>query len=626
MTQTETDLRLSDGFDGRDEAAWLKAIERVLKGADFEKRLVSKTADGVALQPLYMQAADKRPLPATQPGRPWHVAQRVDDPEVGRANRQAIDDLMNGADTLSLVFSDSFAARGFGLALAVQYGLHELLDVVLRDLSLEMVTLRLEPGFDRLPTRAVAELVARRGHAPADVQVHFGLAPLAQLMATGKLPADWQATASDLAKLIRELKTAGFKGPFISCDVRPVSEAGSSEAQELAVAVASAASYLRVLEANGFGLQEAADAISFTLPIDAAQFEGTAKLRALRKLWARVQSASDLDQRPAHIHAETAWRMLTRRDPAVNMLRATMATFTAGIAGADSLTVLPHTSALGLPDAFSRRIARNTQTVLIEESNLWRVSDPAAGSGAIEDLTDELCQKAWAGFQEIEREGGLLASLGAGSLQGRITAVAQDRAKRLATRRDAITGTSEFPALAEADASVFDMSPGPNVPLTDPGMTIAALRSGRLAEPFEALRDAADVHTEKTGTRPAIFLANLGPVAEHTARATWIRNLVGVGGLEVISNEGFTNSGDVGKAFADSGVSIACICSNDANYELLGEASAQALKSAGAKRVYLAGKSTAELQAAGVDGFLHVGVDVLEYLHHLHSELGIDHG
>lgn len=622
MTAPDSNLPLSQGFDGRDEAAWRTAIERVLKGGDFAKRLVSKTADGIALQPLYMQAPGKAPVSSARAGQPWRLAQRVDHPDAATANTLALEDLENGADTLTLVFAASPTSRGFGLEAETADGLAQ----VLENVALDMIAVRLEAGESgQQCATAIADLVADRDLAPSDLDIDFGLAPLAQLMATGQRMITWPETTGKLMGTIAGLAEKGFAGPFVACDVRPVNEAGGSEAQELAVALASAVEYLRGLEAAGMSVEAAADALSFTLAVDAGQFEGVAKLRALRKLWARIRQASGLADKPVRIHAETAWRMATKRDAGVNMLRATMATFTAGIGGADSLTVLPHSSAHGLPDAFARRIARNTQSVLLEESNLWRVADPTAGAGAIEALTDELCQAAWTLFQEIEREGGLVASLTAGAIQQRVAAVAADRARRLATRREPITGTSEFPQLDEPATGVLDVAPAERMHVLGGALVVPPLPSVRLAEPYEALRDAADAHAEKTGARATVFLANLGPIAEHTARAMWITNLLAAGGIDVATNDGFANSAEAGAAFTASGATVACICSNDTNYESLGEATASLLKTAGASHVLLAGQPSDALASAGVDTFLHVGIDVLAALGDLHDRLGVDH-
>ena len=203
--------------------------------------------------------------------------------------------------------------------------------------------------------------------------------------------------------MIRDLADQGFRGPFAVADGRIIHNAGGSEAQELAFAIAAAVDYLRALEASGVPLDAARGMIYFRLAADADEFLTIAKFRAIRKLWARVEAACGLAPKPTTVAAETAWRMMTKRDPYVNMLRTTIAVTAAGLGGADNIAVLPHTAALGLPDAFARRVARNTQLILLEESNLAKVADPAAGSGAIEDLTAKLCAAAWAQFQEIEQ-------------------------------------------------------------------------------------------------------------------------------------------------------------------------------------------------------------------------------
>lgn len=216
--------------------------------------------------------------------------------------------------------------------------------------------------------------------------------------------------------MVNGLIKRGFKGPFVLADGRPVHDAGGSEVQELAFTLALALAYLRMLEASGLDLDAARAAISFRLSADADQFLTMAKFRALRLLSARVEQACGLAPKPIFVNAQTAWRMLTQRDPNVNMLRATIATFAAGLGGANAITVLPHTLALGLPDDFARRVARNTQLVLLDESNLAKVSDPAAGAGGIETLTSQLCEAAWTLFQEIEKAGGIFPALEQGLL------------------------------------------------------------------------------------------------------------------------------------------------------------------------------------------------------------------
>src|SRR3981189_980010 len=243
------------------------------------------------------------------------------------------------------------------------------------------------------------------------------------------------------------------------------------------------------------------------LAADADQFLTMAKFRALRLLWARVEQACGLAPKPLFIFADTAWRMLTQRDPYVNMLRGTIATFSAGLGGANSINVLPHTLALGLPDAFARRVARNTQLVLLEESNLAKVSDPGAGSGGIEALTQQLCEAAWSLFQEIEKAGGVFAALQQSLIQRKVAATRAVREANIAKRKEVLTGASEFPNLHEAQVAVLDAKPVVLAAYGEAKYKFDALPPMRLAAPFEALRNKSDDLLRRAGARPKVFLA-----------------------------------------------------------------------------------------------------------------------
>jgi methylmalonyl-CoA mutase len=306
---------------------------------------------------------------------------------------------------------------------------------------------------------------------------------------------------------------------------------------------------------------------------------------------------------------------MTKRDPWVNMLRTTIAAFSAGIGGADAVSVLPFTAALGLPDRFARRVARNTQLLLLEESNLAKVADPAAGAGGIEDLTDKLCRAAWTLFQEIETAGGAPAALEQGLIQEKIAKVRAERENAVAHRKDSLTGTSDYPLLSETPVQVLDATP---VPIPPPAAAIKypALVPHRLAESFEALRDASDKVLAATGARPKIFLANLGALAEFTARATFTRNFFEAGGIEAVTNDGFKSRDEMIAAFKASGAKLVCLCSSDAVYETQAADAAKALAAAGVMHIYLAGrpKDQAPYKAAGVNAFIFAGGNVLEAL------------
>jgi methylmalonyl-CoA mutase len=463
--------------------------------------------------------------------------------------------------------------------------------------------------------------VKSRGDKPDSANIRFGHDPLGAHASGGGAPIPWRDLGPRFADHVAALAARGFTGPLTAADGRIVHNAGGSEAQELAYALAVAITYLRALESAGVALDDARTMIGFRLSADSDEF------RALRLLWARVEQACGLEPKPAFISAETAWRTMTRRDPYSNMLRACIATFSAGIGGADAVTVLPFTQALGLPDAFARRNARNLQLLLLEESNLWRVDDPAAGSGAIEDLTAKLAQAAWTLFQEIEAAGGAPAALEAGVIQNKVAATREAREKAFATRREILTGTSDYPLLSEAAVEVLKAKPvtATSYPVATPYPPLPAIRLG---EPFERLRDAADAAFAKTGKRPGIFLANLGTPAEFNARAMFAKNFFEAGGIETIGNEGFADEPALVAAFQKSGATVACICSSDDIYAARAVAAAQSLKAAGAAAIYLAGRPKEQdtLKAAGIGSFIFAGCDVLAILRAAHDMMGIGKG
>jgi methylmalonyl-CoA mutase len=613
----DQELTFAAEFPTASREAWLKLVSGVLKGAPFERRLVSRTYDGLAIEPLYGRDEAARPIVGRAPGTPWQILSRIEHPDPAAANSQALQDLENGATGLSLVFAGSIGAYGFGLdagATAVAR--------LLQDIHLD-AGIALDLQADGQPERiaaAVTDVVKARGIAPGAVDVRFGFDPLG-IIATGGRAPSWSEDSARFANQIRALAGQGYEGPFAVADGRAVHNAGGSEAQELAFVIAVALAYLRALEATGVRLADARHMIYFRLAADADQLLTTAKFRALRKLWARIEEACGLSARPVFVAAETAWRMMTKRDPFVNMLRSTMAVVAAGLGGADAVTVLPHTAAIGLPDAFARRIARNTQLILLEESNLAKVADPAAGSGGFESLTDELCAAAWNLFQEIEKEGGAAGALKKSLIQGKVAAVRAEREKAIARRRDALTGTSEFPDIAETPVTVLDTAPAS----ASRAASGTALPCHRLAEPFEALRDAAD-RARVSGAAPKIFLANLGPLAAFTARAAYAKNFFEAGGIEAITNDGFASLDEMTAAYRASGAALACLCSSDEVYAGEAEAAAAALRAAGAKHIYLAGRPgerEAALAAAGVGSFIHVGCDVLATLKTAQGVLGL---
>ena len=622
------DLPLAAEFPPATAEAWQKLVTGVLKGASPDK-LIHHTYDELRIEPLYARAMEARLVLARPAGVPWQLIQRVDHPDPAAANAEALYDLENGATGLLLIAANA-SPTGYGID-----GSAASLERVLRDVDVEagvVFDFSISPQT-RDVVRHFAELVKSRKASPANVELRAGLNPLGGLAATGGGDKGWSELTPVFTGLVSELANQGFRGPFVLADGRIIHNAGGSEAQELAFTLACAVAYLRALEASGSRLDAARGMIYFRLTADADQFLTTAKFRALRKLWARVEQACGLEPKPAYVTAETAWRSMTRRDPWVNILRTTLAVFSAAIGGADAIIALPHTAALGLPDRFARRIARNTQLILLEESNLAKVADPGAGSGAIEALTDALCQSAWSLFQEIETAGGAAAALETGLIQRKVAEIRRKREAAAAQRTEALTGTSEFPNLAETPVAVLDVPPparssSPSKPRFEPLPRI------RLAEPYERLRDTSDRKLAEMGARPKVFLANLGSAADFTARMVFAKNLFEAGGIEAIPFLPAVPMGDangqaargtdfdaLASGFKSSGAKLACLCSSDDVYAHEAVDAAKMLSSAGARHIYLAGRPKDEtaLRESGIGTFIAARSDAIAVLTKAHE-------
>lgn len=601
-------------FPAATEADWRRVVDGALKGASFEKKLVSTTTDGIALAPIAPRLAEAVPVPSRRGLSPWRVAAMVDHPDTLDANRLALADLEGGADLLVLAFAKSRSARGFGIAEVSEASLASALDRV--DIDLVHVAIDPPPFQGNLVAQKIAQLCRSRRLVPATLSIDFGIRPLAYWAEGGVLPQSWSMLTMRVRETVLELLEAGFVGPFLAADGRPFHEAGAGDAQELASLIGQATAYLRLLKKAGIEPQQAQSLISFTVAVDQDQFASIAKLRALRRLWAGIVAASGGEPQPARIHAETSFRMLSKRDLGVNMLRSTIAALAAGLGGAESITILPHTAPLGLADEGARRLARNTSLILARESQLYRTIDPASGAGSIEALTSALEEKAWALFQRIEaaRSGpyfAMPAALETGLLADEIAATRDARMSAIARRKIPLTGVSEFPDLGEASPHVLRPAPQ-SVPVGPfPGI--------RLAEPYETLRDRA----EALGTSPRVFLAPLGRLADFTPRAGFAKNAYEAGGIRAELSDGFplaaggTDVDELIRAFRASGTTAACLVGADADYAEEAVTIAKALREAGATLLHLAGKPgelETALNAAGISGYLALGMDLIAFL------------
>lgn len=617
-------LRLADEFDAKTHDDWLSLVAKALQDRDFEKHLTSRSADGIRIAPLYtrqdLPSAMPRPLRATDRDGAWDLRTLHADADPARMNAAILEDLAGGATSIAIQLE---APGRFGL-LAKPVAMRR----ALADVRLNAISVAFAPGeayreaAEALSALWVEQSVDKEQRAGA-----INADPLGVLAANGALARDIKDAVKDAATLASEQRWAAPGLSVLTADGRPYHEAGASEAQELACLLASTVLYLRAMDAQGCEPDAAWPRIAFQLSADSDLFLTIAKLRAARRLLMRIGKACDVDE-PQHrtqLSVQTSARMMSRRDPWVNMLRTTVACTGASLGSADAITVLPYTWAIGQPDGFARRIARNTQLVLQAESALGRVADPAGGAWGIEALTDELAQAAWTLFQDIEAAGGLADALGDGMIQDQIGETAAQRGDDIAHGRQELTGVSAFPHLAETPIEA-EPHPAVGAPLASPGCSVLPLPPIRLAASMELLRDSADAQTKRTGSAPSIFLANLGELSDFGPRATYAQNFFAAGGIDASAEDGFTTAAALAEAFTKSGAKLACICGSDAGYAAHAEAAAQALKAASAGHIYMAGRAGDHgetLKAAGVGSFIHGGCDALDILREVHLRLGI---
>lgn len=430
---------------------WRRLAEKALKGADFEETLVSRSDDGIRIEPLSL-AAQPRLIAGHNAGSPWTRVQRVDDPDIDRAKAQIAADLEGGATGLALVFEGAPNAFGYGLPASA-----DSLAAVLEATPLDKTHLRIDVHpSSRNSLDWMVALMTRKRVNPASLSLSFGIDPAAVFAGTGRLRMSIEALRASMPQSLAHFFAMQVPGVLLEADGRVYHNAGATEAQELAAMLSLAASHMRMFEEARQPLVYAAPHIGFCVSADADQFMTMAKIRALRLLWTRLQEACGIDPSATSIHAETSFRMLTSRDAETNLLRNTIACFAAAAGGADTISVLPHTFAHGLPDAFARRLARNTQLVLAQESRLWFVADPASGSGAVEALTDGLCEAAWNEFQAIEAEGGILQSLLGGHFQARVKAAGETRARAYREGSRVLVGATLYPPAEDRTVDVLD--------------------------------------------------------------------------------------------------------------------------------------------------------------------------
>ena len=694
-----------DEFTPPTDEEWKAACEALLKGAPFEKKMFTKTYEGITFDPMYTRKHTEDILPkgvmpgmgdylrgvdaAGYIGKPWGIAQACDETLPAENNELLRHEHDKGATIYHIVL-DTASRTGVDARQAETVGdtgtsvtTVEDMHVLLTGLDLAKFPLYVYAGANAVPLLALVAAARRAsGEDMAEVRGIVGADPIGALAADGKLPASLDAHYDSLAAAARWAtgNAPHLRTVFVRSDV--YSNGGANDVQEVASVLATATAYLRALCERGLTIDEAASQIAFAFSMGANFFLQIAKLRAVRPLWAQIVGAfgGSAEAQKMRIHARPALFFKTIYDPYVNMLRNTTEIFSGVVGGIDSFESAPFDEPIRKGDEFSRRIARNVQIMLQEEFGLLQPIDPAGGSWAVETLTRQMKEKIWAEFQRIEKEGGIIAALRAGSLQESVAAVLAARFKNADLRRDRIVGNNMYPNMTETlletraedtaalkaqrtadiDAYLSDIdvkhlgealaslrqahSVDHAVEAALAGATIAELMTAvtegngaetvtaiaphRWSERFEALRQRTEEYKAEKNDNVKIFLANMGPIPQHKARADFTTGFLQVGAFEVLGNDGFKTVEEAADAARASGADAVVICSTDATYPEIVPALAPKLHEVLPKaRVFLAGAAPKDLletyKEAGIDEYISVRANCYEILESLQKQKGM---
>ena len=694
-----------DEFTPPTDEEWKAACEALLKGAPFEKKMFTKTYEGITFDPMYTRKHTEDILPkgvmpgmgdylrgvdaAGYIGKPWGIAQACDETLPAENNELLRHEHDKGAtiyhivlDTASRTGVDARQAEAVGDT-GTSVTTVEDMHVLLTGLDLAKFPLYVYAGANAVPLLALVAAARRAsGEDMAEVRGIVGADPIGALAADGKLPASLDAHYDSLAAAARwaTVNAPHLRTVFVRSDV--YSNGGANDVQEVASVLATATAYLRALCERGLTIDEAASQIAFAFSMGANFFLQIAKLRAVRPLWAQIVGAfgGSAEAQKMRIHARPALFFKTIYDPYVNMLRNTTEIFSGVVGGIDSFESAPFDEPIRKGDEFSRRIARNVQIMLQEEFGLLQPIDPAGGSWAVETLTRQMKEKIWAAFQGIEKEGGIAAALRAGTVQEGIAKVLADRFKNADLRRDRIVGNNMYPNMTEtlletraedtaalkaqrtkdieaylsdidtkhrdealaafkADGSVQNAVEAALAGATIAELmaaltagkgaeTVAAIAPHRWSERFEALRRRTEDYKAAKDDNVKIFLANMGPIPQHKARADFTTGFLQVGAFEVLGNDGFKTVDEAAEAARASGADAVVICSTDATYPEIVPALAPKLhKVLPQARVFLAGAAPKDLletyKEAGIDEYISVRANCYEILEGLQKQKGM---
>lgn len=705
--------KLLNEFTAPTKEEWREAADKLLKGKPFDKVMKRMTPEGIELEPIFWKdVLDNLPATETAPGfdsylrgtsasgynkEPWEIAQELPYGTPSEFNQAAREDLMRGQNALNIVLDiatlkgvdpDSAAVSEVG-ACGVSLATLKDVETAFKEIIPDAVSFHIRTGCAGLSVGALFfAWLKKQGVNAKNIKGSLGMDPIAVHAAAGTLPSKLKDLLDEQAILARYCSTEAPGIKSIAVSTLPYHQAGGSSVEELGAALATGAYYIEEMVERGLSVDEAAQQIRFSFAIGPNFFMEIAKIRAARVLWAKVVAAfgGNAESQKIVIHARTGLYNKTQKDPYVNMLRTTTEALSGVIAGVDSMCVGNFDEVTRLPDTFSRRISRNTQIILQEECELTGVVDPAGGSWAVEWLTNQVCEKSWGLFQEIEAAGGITSALKSGMIQAKVDATAAGMEKQLNGRRTSLVGTNVYPNVgetplevnvpdyvavheqrsreiaaarteldADADTAIMaelgkileakaeDLVPtlisaveaGATVgeitktvrAKSEPEEAIKPLKATRLAAKYEALRTASVSFEAKTGKRPTIFLVNLGPLRRHKARADFTKAFFAAGGFDVVSPAGFETPTDAVNALGESGAGIAVVCGTDDDYAEQFAGYAEAIKAALPEtRLVLAGfpgDNEDAYRAAGMDDFIFIKSDNYQMNHDYLQGLGV---
>ncbi len=653
-----------DEFAPTSYETWKAAAVESLKGGIFEKKLFTKTPEGITLSPIYTEAEaapykERLGFPgasdflrgtktAGYAEEPWKIAQQVEAGDPAEANRVLLEELNKGASAVN------FDAE------AVQLNTLGDVETLLNEVQLRYAPLSVYAGATALPLLSAIAKRQQKAGDDAPLTGCVGADPMGEAVKNGGFDSSFDSYVDQMALTLRYALDNAPELKVIYVQSSVYHNGGANAIQEAAAALSTALCYIDALTEKGFTVDEVAEHIRFNFCLGPNFFMEIAKLRAVRVVWAQLMQAYGAGEKAQRIDAfaETSEFTTTLYDPYVNVLRATTQAFSGVVGGVSGMKILPFDAAVRDSDAFSRRIARNIQVMMQEEFNLLSPVDPAGGSWYVETLTGQLGEAIWNQIQKIQAQGGMLAALKAGTIQSEIAATLSDRFKRLATRQDRAVGSNMYPNMSEKPlegkktpkaqksagkalenvkcamcagkaleegATLSDIAASFNDGKAE---AIPAIKAHRWTEQYEALRKATEDYIEKTGDNVKVFLCNMGPIPQHKARADFSASFMEVAHFDVLRNNGFATVDEAVDAAAASGADVAIICSTDDTYPELVPPIARGIKAkAPGMKVFLAGAPAAEFKPsydeAGVDEYIHVRANCLAILTNIQKGKGI---